>query len=89
MRSSSRLGRAALDPDERAEQERARDDQRDDQRRRPVVRGAAEAREEDDAREPGGEQADAEVVDRVMHALGRRGEDRLDDDERDHADRAR
>ncbi len=60
-----RLGGAGLLPDERRQEDHARDDQADHLRRAPPPRRPAEAREEDDRAEAGCEERRAEVVHRV------------------------
>jgi hypothetical protein len=86
-RWQDRLARAPLDEHERRQQHDRQHHQDDRLARVPGERRAAEAREQDDAREPTGEQRRADVVDVVLHATRARVEDGADDDERKRADR--
>ena len=87
--SSGRIGSAARcsAKTNKHEQDDAERDQDGDLRRAPLERRAAEAREQHDARQRSGEQRGAEIVDRVLDALGARVEDGGDHEERDRADR--
>src|SRR5581483_5659716 len=82
-----RLARAFLRDDEEREQDDRQRDQGERLARAPLERRAAEAREEDDAREPAREQRGAEVVDRVLDPLRPRMEDGRDHEQRKRADR--
>src|SRR5581483_5116046 len=86
LERQDRLGRTALGEDEGGEQHHRERDQQERLVRAPGERRAAEAREEDDAREAAGEEHRAEVVDRVLDPLGARVEHRRDHEERERAD---